>query len=626
MLEHIDLASLSIPDKTFALPRNHARNVPQYLMFFDTETNLEPITFNRADGEEVKGNKHSFRLGVCERWDFNGSDYGEKYQSRISTNQIDQFIDFLFAGKNKVERSLWIYCHNLSFDFRIISPYIPDRYRSAIRTFNFDSGKAFVSIKTQRKRDGSIYFVDSHNFFKGSIEQLGELFGLEKEGKEIDFHNVSDDELLGRCKQDVKILRTAMLFLINNFVKDKIRMPITLSSLSFSTYRNDFMNDKIIIHHDPILRQYERMSYHGGRVEIFDTRKLKHVYELDINGMYAYIMKNNSFPVEVEKIIDETDENELSNLIKDGKDLLALANVDSNMFIPLYPYLHNKKLYFPSGNFDTVLTTPEIKLSIDNGEMNNAQHVVVYKSKPIFTDFINYYSKMKEETKAHGNLLMHLFYKLIGNGLYGKFGQQIEEWKPLPDGIDIPEGELVHMGELIKIKNIFERSWYKEGSHDGRYTSPIIASLITSRARCYLWSLLNLSENPIYCDTDAIFLPEHDLHNYERLIHESKLGYLDIELEDIEFQAIAPKFYNYKDNGTWKHKRKGIPRTAKQINHNTFSFTYFLGFHESYNIFSEPVVVDITKQKTLGYKYDKRKISKDGYTLPIPIDEVTFRN
>lgn len=614
--------NLHLPDNIFTLPENHARNVPMYLMFFDTETQQENISYNKKNGEEINGLLHKFRLGCAELWkyDYEINDYN-KYKF-INTNQFEPFIDFIFTGKTRYERSLWIFCHNLSFDFRVLLPGIPVVYKENIRSFTFDSGKAFVSIKTKRERDGCIHFVDSHNFFHGSIEQLGKIFGIEKKGKDIDFANVSDRELLERCKQDVAILRTGMLFMIRNFVIDQIRMPLTLSSLSFSTYRNFYMKHPIKIYHDEGIREMERQSYHGGRVEIFDKGFLKNIYELDINGMYAYIMKEKMFPIEPVGILPEAKPDVLRNYISKDYALMGDCEISTNQHIPAYPYLHDAKLFFPVGQFNQVLTTPEIEIALNNDELIGAQNVVIYKTAPIFKEFIEEFSKLKEKAKQEKNEIMHLFYKLISNSLYGKWGQRVSEYEKVEEDIFKVEGDLFHEGKLYKIKKLFDDYWIRSDPKDGRYTNTIIASHITAYARCHLWRLLQRASEPVYCDTDAIFIREYELDNYKDVIHKTKLGCLDVELADIEFLAELPKWYRYKYKGEWFYKRKGIPSTATEIGLDSFEFDYFLGFHESYNIFGTPQVVTIKKVKKLVNDYEKRTILPDGKTAPINIKEL----
>lgn len=610
---------ITLPKKSFVLPKNHARYIPQNLIFFDTETSQENINYQKRNGETVNGEKHNFKLGCAEKWTFKENNYGNEYDVRTTTTNIKNFINFLFGNGIKKEKSLYIFCHNLSFDFRILLPHIPKDYLNRIRTFTFDSGKSFVSIKNDGIRSGCFYFVDSHNFFHGSIEQLGKVFGLEKIGKDIDFRTCTITELADRCKQDVVILRTAMLQLMYEFILDKVKMPLTLSSLSFSTYRNFYMNHPIKIYHNDSLRKFERTSYHGGRVEIFDMNNYENVYQLDINGMYAHIMRENLYPIEPICILDGSIDM-LEPYTKNGYCLLADCLVETNKNIPLYPYLFNGKLYFPKGRFRTTLTTPEIKLALENEELLDAKNIVVYKAKPIFKEYVEHFSKKKEEAKKNNDQIMHLFYKLFGNSLYGKFGQQIESWDKVPDDLSMLKvsGDVLHNNKLYTIKELFGNYWMKTDKEDGRYTNTIIASHITAYARCYLWKLLQLG-NPLYTDTDCIFTRENDLSNYKPFIHKTKLGMLDIELSDILFQPKAPKLYSYVYEGKTYHKRKGIPTKAKEIKLDMFEYDYFMGFHETLNIFGQPIVVTVKKIKRLCNEYDKRHIQKDGSTLPIDI-------
>lgn len=593
---------LQLPKYMRELPPNHKHDIPKDLIFFDTETTQIPIEFKLGNSIR-KGFKHEFKLG-CADWFHNG-----KLKQRIVETDPIRFVNFIFNG-HKGSSNIYIFCHNLKFDFTIIEPYIPDLIKINIKSFNFDFGKAFVRIArigNGKNRKGSYLFIDSHNYFHGSLEELGKLFGLQK--LKIDFTKCSIEELSIYCQKDVEILRVAVMYILENFVINKIKTPTTCSNLSFSTYRNFHMNPyKIMLYPKEQLSDFERKSYHGGRVEIFDMNKFSNVASLDVNGMYSYVMQTRNYPIEPIETVSS-----IENIPKD-KCIIADCSLKIDEYIPPFPFNIKNKLIFPNGKFRSILTTPEIEIAINNNYLEKINECVIYDSAPIFENFISTYSKLKEEAKLAQNLLMHTFYKLLGNGLYGKFGQQINDWEEVKKPYMMHEGDIYVEAEekLYKVRKIFNRYWIRSKKRNGFYSNVAIASHITAYARCYLWNILRLSK-PIYCDTDSVFIPDECLSDYEKMIG-TKLGMLSIKGLHETFQAYQPKTYDYGKI----HRRKGIPHAAI-VKDGAYIFTHFMGFHESLNKFGNPQVTEFQQSKMLSNIYEKRMVNIDGTTEAITI-------
>lgn len=610
----------TLPIATYPLPKNHSRKIPKHILFFDVETYPTPIEVEMGS-KICDAQEHHFRLAYFESFSLKDGKYENDFLLNTPTKNPKVIVDRLFPKSTRIAKSFAIFAHNLRFDFNAILPYISLEDQNRIAEFSFKRGQSFIKIiaPPDEKTRYTYYFIDSMNYYNTSIEQLGKIFGLEKVGKDIDFENVSDEELEKRCIQDVVILRTAIINLIEKMIiPSHIRMPITASSMAFSIYRNHYMHYPIIIHKDEKLRKFERASYHGGRVEVFDLNQYEHVYGLDVNAMYSFVMKNFSYPIKPIQILYNPSVTHLKKLLKHNFCMTAKAIVDTDRYIPAYPFKFNEKLLFPIGKFETILTTPEILYAIEKKELVEVPYAVIYKSAPIFYEYASDMSQKKENAKENNNKVMYLFYKLLGNSLYGKFAQQIDKWEKTFDFEG--NGVINYFGKDIKVKTIFNNSWISTEKRDGSLTSITISSHITAYARMYLLKLLEKAKNPIYCDTDSLFIPESDLSKYEKMIHKSKLGMLDIEYEDIEFQAKLPKVYSFTKNGQTYNKRKGIPKKSREIASGIFQYDYVLGFHETLNKFNEPKLIFVTREKNINRKYDKRLINDDGTTKPIPIE------
>jgi len=617
----------------YLLPTNHRNLLPPRMIFFDTETFINP-------------DKQTFRLGYAQSLKLdkiNGHAYIQ--DKDLATNSLKQLVKFIFPQNG----GTYIFCHNLSFDLRVIYPLLPQWVTDNISCFSLESGKSFLVVTPFTSN--ALKMIDTHNFFAGSVEQMGELFGLTKEGKDITFddpndsrfiNNISDEELMGRCRQDVEIIKTSMVYLIDNFIRSetdpttaRIRMPMTLSSLSFSTYRNFYMQPyKIHIQNQSGMRKLERDAYHGGRVEIFRMGKIRNAAILDVNGMYAYVMEKFKYPTEAYASLKQATPQVIKGYIDNGSLVIADCLIKTNASIPPYPISHpvNSKLLFPSGEFVATLCTPEIQIALERGELLEAKNIILYHADHIFKRFVQDISAKKEQAKIDGNELMHFFYKLVGNSLYGKFGQRIEKLVKLceiqpdhPELYDIEDFmrehdllEMVYQMDVPRrIQKLFQHYWISMGKGEGYYSIPSVAAHITAQARSHLWRLLMMVDDPIYVDTDSLTIRSQELPKLKSMIHPSKLGMMDIEYCNVDFQATEPKVYSFtEEDGTTHHKRKGVPKKAKQTGERTFEYDHILGFKEALKIHGEPVIVTEKRTKVLKSEYDKRAILPDGATLP----------
>ena len=184
--------------------------------------------------------------------------------------------------------------------------------------------------------------------------------------------------------------------------------------------------------------------------------------------------------------------------------------------------------------------------------------------------------------------------KLLCNSLWGKFGERIEsskwelfsvgehndkiiniEKKWIENKLDVTHRRMTNNNKhmVMAYKYIDQQAGFKyQGAHSRNIA---LASMITSHARCRLWTELNkLGDRVLYHDTDSIIY-EHrpDMYN----IPEGKfLGEWECETGGVpitHFVSTGPKCYSYKtSDGDAVTKVKGFSLNSKNaalINYNT---------------------------------------------------------
>ena len=511
---------------------------------------------------------------------------------------------------------------NVWFDFRVSGLYTlmkADKW-SCVSSFN----KGHVLIFKFIKGNHRIEFVNVQNYFNVPVKVIGDSFNLPK--LDVDFKKVSDEDLYTYCRRDVEIIYTAIrklyLFILQNRLGS---MPYTLPAIAYSVFTYRFMDKQISVHDDADILQLERSSYFGGRCECFKIGKLKRgkYYKLDINSMYPYVMKENSYPL---KHIKTGININPKVLLKAANKYCYVAECEIETNIPVYAYRKDKKLIFPIGRFTTYLTTPSLLYGIEHGHIKKVLKVACYTKANIFHDFVEYFYNKRLEFRADKNPAFAYVCKLILNSLYGKFGQRTSK--------------VVYTGKNGKVKDtrrlIIDIKTHKTSIHQvffGRETitaqgeneavnsMPAISAHVTDYARLYLWKLIDAADikNCYYCDTDSIIVNQSGMEKLIPFCNLDRLGWLKIEKESDKVEIRGAKNYTFGAD----IKIKGIPRKATVNKSGSFTYPVFpsmvgelrKGIKEDYRI--------ETQTKILTGIYDKGIVTKSGRVKPYRLKAAT---
>jgi len=465
------------------------------------------------------------------------------------------------------------------------------------------------------------------------------VFGLEK-GEVHDFKNVTDEELLPYCMNDANIVKTVFIQYID-FLKqhDLGNFAVTAAGQSFNAYRHRFMREKsILIHGDDKIYPLEQASYRGGRTDIFKQGEYHDIIKLDINSMYPYVMATHKYPTRPlsKEPITGLTVDDLKKSLAEGK--FVVADLDIIIHEPFLAVKRTKLLFPVGGISNAYMTSPEIEYllsSPDVGEVVKVNSAMVYEQEQIFSSYVDYFYKLKSESKTP---VMRELSKLFLNSLYGKFGQRQNgdislDTSPENDIISqennigswfILEGEEKH--KIMRIGDKFYRV-EPQLPTPGKQSSPIISSAVTSYARIYLWHLMKCCgvENVYYCDTDSIFT---NRRGYERL---EALGYIDNKrLGKLKVEGIGncilrgPKDYDWIDADTGQLKRtiKGVPRNSVQQEDGGYSYRQWETGVNRYRHNSTEEVQIKNSVKYLSRQYDKGFVDDSGQVHPFTFNEI----
>ena len=589
------------------LKKIKTNTLPSRLVFFDTETKSTKL----SDNESLQKLWFGY---ACYVRRLKGTDYSKPTWIRFTTQKAFwEWLIEISKGRTRV----YVFAHNQSFDFTVMRGFSNLRRRGyKLRKAVIESPPTILTFK----RDGrTLSFIDTLNYFRMSLKELGKAFGIDK--LEMPEKDRSIVDWNTYCKRDVEILVKAILYYIQ-IVKDwKLGgFQYTIAAQGFAAFRHRFMDTQILIDDNEKALKLSRATYFGGRTECYHIGKLNgDMHLVDINSQYPFVMHNNLYPTKLLSVWNDVTLDEVDNLINKYS-ISCEAVIDTNE--PIYPYVFNKRLVFPVGKFTTFLSTPEIIEAKARGHLVKINQAAIYNQSNIFKSYVDFFYRKRLEYIAEGNYAMAFLCKIILNSLYGKFGQsgyKYEETDTDCEDIIKTWDELDYeTGKIYKYRQFAGIMQTQTRDAEAYNSFPAISAHVTAYARIYLYHLIETAKphNVYYCDTDSLLINSEGLQLLTDYINEKELGALKVERHITYANIRAPKDYIFGD----VEKIKGIRKNAEQIDVSTFKQSVFPGFKGMIQRGNLNDYIIKTVNKTLTRIYQKGTVSKDGGITPYQIE------
>ncbi|KKL57876.1 hypothetical protein LCGC14_2231010, partial [marine sediment metagenome] len=397
------------------LTRNKAIQKPSRLIFTDTETLETKHTENTF--------YHRLKLGHAIFTNIRSN--GKIEDKHLYYETVEVFWDNVDAFCKQGTRT-YLYAHNQHFDFSVLKGNTElNRLGWELKAFYINSSVFIMRFKKEKK---TLYVLDSGNIVKLPLEDIGEVFNIPK--LKIDFRTATMEQLAIYCKRDTEILQ-AFILAFRDFVieHDLGNFRFTIASQSFTAYRHRFMNHDIFIHDNIDVINLERESYRGGINEAYFIGLLdKEIYRsLDVNSLYAYVMRKYKYPTKLKWLVEGMTLDYLETLLKYyALTSKVLIKIDE----PVFPF-KTAKVYYPTGEFITVLTTTALKYALERNWIVQVLDTAIYEQEYIFKDYVDFFYGLKRKYKKEGNFVYYMIVKFFLNGLTGKWGQRSQKYTEL---------------------------------------------------------------------------------------------------------------------------------------------------------------------------------------------------
>jgi hypothetical protein len=610
---------------------------PGLIVVLDTETMPE------IDGEDG-AQWHKLRLGVAIAWRVENGKVSRRREFRFTT--ANEFWDWLFP-RLKPRQPLWLFAHNLGFDLTVLEfwklleqgeyGFTRKSVGLEVRDDNKGTGRQWSGflcaedpptiINCIHKTGGRLTMVDTLNYFRVPLSELGEATDLAK--MEMPEWSADDDEWFEYCARDAEILEVTVSNLLTWWKTNKLgKFGYTAASLAIESYRRQFIPQWIELHHEPDIRRLEREAYYGGRLELFFRGKVSSVEkitELDINGLYPFIMEGFDFPYRLTASHLTHGSIDVSKLSKKH-----IAQVKVRALGDGFPYRCKLGLIFPRGEYWTTLCGPELMRAVEDGCILEVGEWSRYSFADLFGDFVRYFWSQRLEYKQTGDKLRERFAKLVMNSLYGKFGQRFGRWENMPY-----EEPMNSWGEWVTynmetntiqkyrgIGNLTQASTQR-GEHGRAF--PAISAYVTSHAREYMRKLYHIAGagHVFYMVTDSLFVDRFGLENLERnlMIDPDRLGALKVKHQARTAEFDALHWWRLGRN----EKRGSLKATAIPIEENQYQQTHFSGLRETLKARPGQGIKETVR--TLRFDRSNRRGTPDelGWITPLYIDDDPIR-
>lgn len=439
---------------------------------------------------------------------YNGSNYWDWWDND-SEKLIESFMLFL----DTLETPHMIYAHNGGrFDFLYLMKYFKGKIK-------------IVNGRILEVEYGIHKFRDSYAILPIPLSATGDKLEIDYSKMEKENREEHREEILTYLKQDC----IALYDLVSLF-NQEFGSRLTIGGTALNELKQFHPFEPVNKWFDDYMRPF----YYGGRCQAFEKGIiLDDIKVYDVNSMYPYVMAEYDHPY-TNKMYEDTEITDETFFIEfEGENFGALptrtkTGLDFNI----------KKGIF-------LTTIHEYKAGLDTNtiKVNKIIRTVNFVKKTTFKTFVNTFREKRVEAKKAGNTFHDIFYKLILNSAYGKFGQNPEnylEWvisesDQYLDGYDY---------EGCKIEEHLDYTLWGKPAEMYNYFNIAVAASITGAARSVLLRALANADRPIYCDTDSIIC--RDLKNIE--IDAYKLGAWDLEATGNKFAVAGKKLYALYDN------------------------------------------------------------------------------
>lgn len=617
-----------------AIQRNHGNPSPRYIIALDCESTR---TLCKSNSNSAT---HTFRLATATQCRIaNDKPVGTSRHQFTSAESLRAFVYDNCSSRHTV----WIVAHGMLTDFRLAG--FADDIRAGIIVIDAPRAKR---VRTREQTDkaeqngivvvespptiiglrhvasgGRMIFVDTLNWFRCPLRELGDACGLPK--LSMPAWDASNEEWFTYCSRDTEILFQTFTRLVAFAKEQQLGVfRYTAASQAMSVFRHRFMKKQIYVHGNAKVKAWERASYFGGRSEVFRWGKIDtQCHLVDVNSLFPSIMRECRVPTNLVSY-DECTMASPTLSRHDAESSLAEVYISTDRAI--YPCRRDGAICYPTGRFWTYLCGAELAAAVGNDDIRAIRRIARYDCSVIFDAFVNEFWAMRRAFRESGNSLYATFAKTIMNSLYGKFAQRQPKWQPAAEPPIMDDWSRLVIPNLVTGETTEYRSfgdYIQQRMPDAERDDTLIAipAFITAAARIRMNGLREVAgkANTYYQGVDGLIVNDAGLTALEQA---GEVEFTTLGKMRLDYTGSPTTIYgvaDYRLGG--KNIMAGRPCNAVQVADNEWLATILSSKDDLFS--GSPPVSMNEWQQTLRRKchYTKGNVGIDHWVTPHAFNE-----
>lgn len=533
--------------------QNHAGRVPRRIVTLDSEAYRD----KRRGGET-----HRMRVavGAFDRLEADGRPKGKtEWFETADDGDLWRWVTSKCATSHRTV----VFAHNLAYDLRITKAleHLPSLGYAC-------KGIALTNYSCwARFHDGSrsLWLCDTLSWLPVPLERLGAILRHRKPKLPGELDPAS--QWLARCRADVEITREAMLRVIAWLHDDDLGdFRLTGAAQSQAAFRHRFLEPRTLLVHDQgEAIEAERRASFAGRCEVWRHGEVKgDVTEWDFTASYARIAAEHDLPV---RLIGERGPLPLARAANLAAHYAVLADCTITTEVPIVPAIHDARIVWPVGSFETTLWAPEWLAAAESGAHVEIRRLWLYRRAPILKSWADWVLAALDGAPPGDDPLVRIVLKEWSRALIGRFGLRYASLESIGEGAGHDFALYPVRDEATGLDTTYLQlggQLFEQGERvEARSSMPQIMGAVMSIARMRLWRCMQAAglDHVLYVDTDGLLV---DATGSRRLAAAVKAGELHGLRRKAGYKGCVLRGPRNVDLGE-SRRVSGVPRKAERL-------------------------------------------------------------
>lgn len=430
--------------------------------------------------------------------------------------ELADTVEGWFKGRN----TIWLYCHNLSFDLSVTRLPLELIARGWETTdFALDGRAPWMRLTKGRKH---LTLSDSWSWLSASIEQIGGMVGLEKPPLPDD--DDSQEAWYYRCRSDTEILTRAMHTLMDWWqTTGRGRWSITGAASGWNAFRHTPAVEKITIDPNPEQVAWDRKAVYGGKrwVGHVGTLNVGRYAEIDFERAYTTVAAQLPLPIRRRNSFTSIP---CDDPRVDSERWGIIAEVELETDVPRWPVRHGGRVWYPVGRFTTTLASPDIVAARSAGCLRSIGRGYTYQLGQAMAPWARWCLDLQAQPADQVPGVVKIAAKGWGRSVIGKWAQRSYDRIKLGVAPTLGwgyEDTWMH-NEQSKgsVVDLGGQRWISFASGDGDNAFPAILAFVESHVRVRLNRAMEIvgPTATVQCDTDGMIIAERALNRQMRKV------------------------------------------------------------------------------------------------------------